>query len=124
MALCTRSNGEQMAKCEQLLALSRNALACATATACFHPFTSLSYAVKEVNIRKLSPREREDAVNEIRILASIRHQNIVRCGFCLARDTSVNHDSPVRHRYCEAFVERDNLYIVMELAQHGDVGHK
>lgn len=37
------------------------------------------YAIKEVNIRKLSPREREDAVNEIRILASIRHTNIVRC---------------------------------------------
>eukprot|EP01138_Halocafeteria_seosinensis_P016381 gb/GECG01016712.1/.p1 GENE.gb/GECG01016712.1/~~gb/GECG01016712.1/.p1 ORF type:complete len:434 (+),score=43.15 gb/GECG01016712.1/:1-1302(+) len=59
-----------------------------------------TYAVKEVNIRKLSAREREDAVNEIRILASIRHKNIIR--------------------YCEAFVERDNLYIVMEFAEHGD----
>ncbi len=74
-----------------------------------------SYAVKEVNIRRLSPRERcvegllpdrnrrplatkhsrisphnqhpvyiyfvtcsEDALNEIRILASIKHRNIVR----------------------------------------------
>ncbi len=36
------------------------------------------YAVKEVNIRKLSTREREDAVNEIRILASISHPNIIR----------------------------------------------
>ena len=39
----------------------------------------LVYAIKEVNIKKLQPREREDAVNEIRILASIKHKNIVRC---------------------------------------------
>lgn len=26
----------------------------------------------------------------------------------------------VTDRYCEAFVERDNLYIVMEFAEHGD----
>ena len=36
----------------------------------------------------------EDALNEIRILASIRSRNIVR--------------------YCDAFCERDNLYIIME----------
>lgn len=26
-----------------------------------------------------------------------------------------------RRRYCDAFVERDNLYIVMEFAEHGDI---
>jgi serine/threonine protein kinase len=40
-------------------------------------------------------------VNEIRILASISHKNIIR--------------------YCDAFVEGDNLYIVMEMAEHGDI---
>jgi NIMA (never in mitosis gene a)-related kinase len=47
---------------------------------------------------------REDAVNEIRVLASIRHKNVVR--------------------YCDAFVEKDNLYIVMEFAERGDIYHK
>jgi len=46
------------------------------------------YALKIVNIKKLQPREREDAVNEIRVLASIKHRNIVR--------------------YCDAFVEKDS----------------
>lgn len=27
-------------------------------------------------------------------------------------------------RYCDAFVERDNLYIVMEFAERGDIHHK
>jgi serine/threonine protein kinase len=47
-------------------------------------------------MKKLQPREREDAVNEIRIMASIKHKNIVR--------------------YCDAFLEKDNLYIAMEFA--------
>ena len=46
----------------------------------------------------------EDAVNEIRIMASIKHKNIVR--------------------YCDAFVERDNLYIAMEFAEHGDISRQ
>jgi NIMA (never in mitosis gene a)-related kinase len=46
------------------------------------------YAIKDVNIKKLQPREREDALNEIRIMASIKHKNIVR--------------------YCDAFVEKDS----------------
>jgi serine/threonine protein kinase len=43
-------------------------------------------------------------VNEIRILASIKSRNIVR--------------------YCDAFVERDNLYIIMEFAEGGDIGRQ
>ena len=62
------------------------------------------YALKIVNIKKLQPREREDAVNEIRVLASIKHRNIVR--------------------YCDAFVEKDSLHIVMEFAEHGDIGRQ
>lgn len=60
-----------------------------------------TYALKEVDMRRLSPREQEDAVNEIRLLASMRHHNIVR--------------------YCEAFVEREKLYIVLEFARYGDL---
>lgn len=43
----------------------------------------------------------QDAVNEIRILASVKHKNIVS--------------------YCEAFVEGDALFIVMEFAERGDI---
>jgi len=43
-------------------------------------------------------------LNEIRILASIKHRNIIR--------------------YCDAFTEKDNLYIVMEFAEHGDIGRQ
>lgn len=36
------------------------------------------YAVKEVAIKAMSQREREDAVNEVRILASVHHQMVIR----------------------------------------------
>lgn len=50
----------------------------------------------------MSTAEREDAVNEIRLLASIRHENICR--------------------YHEAFVDGNHLCIVMEFAPNGDLG--
>ena len=54
------------------------------------------YAMKKVKMGKLSEREKENALNEIRILASISHQNVVA--------------------YKEAFFENKegNLCIVME----------
>lgn len=59
------------------------------------------YAMKEVSIKDLKKREQEDAVNEIRVLASIKHRNILR--------------------YCDAFLEKKNLYIVTEYAKAGDL---
>ncbi|KAJ4460880.1 putative Serine/threonine-protein kinase Nek1 [Paratrimastix pyriformis] len=59
------------------------------------------YALKEVNIRYMSQKEREEAVNEIRILACFNHPNIIR--------------------YCEAFIEDDKLCIITEYASHGDL---
>eukprot|EP00945_MAST-04E_sp_MAST-4E-sp1_P006582 g6582.t1 len=59
------------------------------------------YAMKEVSIKNLKTREQEDAVNEIRVLASIKHRNILR--------------------YCDAFLEKKNLYIVTEYAKAGDL---
>ena len=35
------------------------------------------YALKKVRMLKLSDKEKENALNEVRILASIRHPNIV-----------------------------------------------
>lgn len=60
------------------------------------------YALKEVNVSNLNQKEREEAINEVRILASLRDPNIIR--------------------YCEAFLEGDKLYIVTEYAGKGDIG--
>jgi hypothetical protein len=59
----------------------------------------LSYAMKETDLGKMTPQERHDAVNEIRVLGSLSHPNIVR-----------------QH---EAFVAGTKLCIVMELAPSG-----
>jgi NIMA (never in mitosis gene a)-related kinase 1/4/5 len=36
----------------------------------------LEYALKKVKISHLSDREKENALNEVRILASIKHKNV------------------------------------------------
>ena len=64
------------------------------------------YAMKRVKISALDPRERENALNEVRILASLHHINIVA--------------------YKEAFFDEDShsLCIVMEFADGGDLYNK
>mmetsp|Transcript_2809 Transcript_2809/g.2472 ORF Transcript_2809/g.2472 Transcript_2809/m.2472 type:complete len:446 (-) Transcript_2809:55-1392(-) len=64
------------------------------------------YALKRVKINKMSKKELEDALNEIRFLASIRQKNIV--GFL------------------EAFLESNDseLCIVMEYCGNGDLAQK
>jgi len=50
------------------------------------------YALKEVDMRAKKQSEREESVNEIRLLASARHPNIIR--------------------YRDSFFDNDHLYIV------------
>ena len=59
------------------------------------------YAMKRVKISQLNSKERENALNEVRILASLTHQNIIG--------------------YKQAFFEEDSktLNIVMELQMMG-----
>lgn len=59
------------------------------------------YAMKKVKMGKLTSKEKENALNEIRILASIQHPNVIG--------------------YKEAFFEAGNLCIVMEQADNGDL---
>ncbi len=63
----------------------------------------LEYALKKVRLGGLSTKERENALNEVRILASILHPNIIS--------------------YKEAFIEESSssLCIVMEYAEKGDL---
>jgi NIMA (never in mitosis gene a)-related kinase len=64
------------------------------------------YALKQVRIEKLSEKERQNALNEVRILASIQNRNIIA--------------------YKEAFFDEDSnsLCIVMEFADGGDLYNK
>ena len=64
------------------------------------------YAMKRVKISALDPRERENALNEVRILASLHNINIVA--------------------YKEAFYDEESktLNIVLEFADDGDLESK
>jgi len=64
------------------------------------------YAMKRVKISALDPRERENALNEVRILASLHNVNIVA--------------------YKEAFYDEESktLNIVLEFADDGDLESK
>ena len=61
------------------------------------------YALKIVELKNLSDKEKDNAVNEVRILASINHTNIIS--------------------YKEAFIDKtsESLCIVMELVDMGDL---
>ena len=61
------------------------------------------YALKKVRFLNLTPKERENSLNEVRILASIDHPNVIG--------------------YKEAFFEESSqtLCIVMEYAESGDL---
>ncbi|GMH45647.1 hypothetical protein BSKO_13604 [Bryopsis sp. KO-2023] len=59
------------------------------------------YAVKEMDVRTMGHAEKEEILNEVRLLASIRHPNVVS--------------------YQEAFVDGGRLCIVMEYAPGGDL---
>ncbi|KAG9390867.1 Protein kinase domain [Carpediemonas membranifera] len=62
---------------------------------------SKTYAIKELDLRSMSPREKQEALNEIRLMASVSHQNICK--------------------YRDSFFEKDKLHIVMEFATKGDL---
>ena len=67
---------------------------------------NLIYALKSVIMDKLKKKEQENSLNEVRILASIRHPNIIG--------------------YKEAFYDEKthSINIIMEYANEGDLQHK
>ena len=52
----------------------------------------------------LNPKEKQNALNEVRLMASILHQNIIE--------------------YKDSFIEEGVLYIVMEYMSGGDLRSK
>ena len=73
----------------------------ASKSKCTRKGDGLPYAMKQINTRNMSHKERQESVNEIRILASVVNAYVIR--------------------FCEAFVEDDLLYIITEYANHGDL---
>jgi len=59
------------------------------------------YAMKQVDIKKMSGKERKALVNEVRVLAAF--------------------DSPYVIRFYETFIEEDKLHIVTDYAAYGDL---
>lgn len=59
------------------------------------------YAMKVIKMNGLSNRERENAVNEVRLLASLQCEQVVR--------------------YKEAFLEGSSLHVIMEFCENGDL---
>ncbi len=57
------------------------------------------FVIKEINISELSPKEQRESKNEVKVLSTLKHPNIVA--------------------YKESFVEKGNLYIVMDYADGG-----
>lgn len=64
------------------------------------------YALKKVKLLSLSEKEKENALNEVRILASIDHPNVISF-----RDAFIDEPS-------------SSLCLVMEYADNGDVFQK
>jgi len=64
------------------------------------------YALKKVKMLNLSDKEKENALNEVRILASIDHPNVIG--------------------YKDAFIDESSsaLCLIMEYADNGDVFQK
>ncbi|XP_060267045.1 serine/threonine-protein kinase Nek1 isoform X18 [Ovis aries] len=59
------------------------------------------YVIKEINISRMSNKEREESRREVAVLANMRHPNIVQ--------------------YRESFEENGSLYIVMDYCEGGDL---
>jgi serine/threonine protein kinase len=59
----------------------------------------LPYAVKETDVSKMGAVERQDAANEIRLLASVRHPNIIRCAL-LEKMEGLSYLLLAREREC------------------------
>jgi NIMA (never in mitosis gene a)-related kinase len=64
---------------------------------------NMIYALKKVKMMTLKEKEKHNSVNEVRILASINHPNIIEYKECFLDDTT------------------NNLWIIMEYADGGDL---
>lgn len=62
---------------------------------------ALHYVIKEINLRQMSVRDRDASRKEVSLLSKMKHPNIVA--------------------FYKSFYDRNNLYIVMEYCDAGDL---
>lgn len=62
------------------------------------------YIIKQINISSMSEKEKQEALNEVRVLSALNHPNIIR--------------------YITSFTSEGKLCIVMEYAEGGDLYQK
>ena len=60
---------------------------------------SKMYVMKQISITQMSKKERDEALNEIKVLSALNHPNIIR--------------------YRESFVEKTYIAIIMAYAEGG-----
>lgn len=65
-----------------------------------HQSTSESLVIKTISIPAMTARDKQAAINEVKILSTLRHKNIIL--------------------YKDAFVDQKNLCLVMEYADDGE----
>ena len=59
------------------------------------------YALKKINLKHIQKQKRKDLLQEVRILKSLKHPNILEC--------------------FGSFISNDDLYVVTEFADYGDL---
>lgn len=59
------------------------------------------YVMKQISLESMTPREQLDAINEVKIMAALNHPNVVR--------------------YYDSFLEGNQLQIIMEYCDAGDL---
>ena len=64
-----------------------------------HTVDNKLYVMKQISVTQMSKKEKEEALNEIKVLSALNHPNIVR--------------------YRESFVEKTFIAIVMDYAEGG-----
>lgn len=62
------------------------------------------YIMKQINIASMSEREKQESLNEVKVLSGLKHSNIVQ--------------------YITSFTAEGKLNIVMEYAECGDIYQK
>jgi NIMA (never in mitosis gene a)-related kinase 1/4/5 len=88
--------------------------------------SGLDYALKKVRMMNLSDKEQENALNEVRILASIKNKNIIAYKEAFVDEASSSLWS-VKYFISQICIWKIDLFflsIVMEFADDGDLFQK
>ena len=103
-ALMQHSSGERIGDTFDINWTATGALGAgvsAVVRRCKHKRTNVVYALKTIRLDKLSEDERSDIFQEVRIMQTLDHPNIIKI--------------------VETYTELDRLYIVMELCKGGEL---